>query len=77
MTDPWTGLEEGEHPEKWDDRLPILVLSEEPDRLNERLGLWLKEKLQKRRNQLDSCCLAQDSQTLSMIEAFLYLLVQK
>lgn len=50
ITDPWTGLEEGEHPDKWDERLPILVLPDEPDRLNERLGKWLKEHLQKRRN---------------------------
>ncbi|MCR9157071.1 MAG: DUF499 domain-containing protein [Rhodobacteraceae bacterium] len=50
LTDPWTGLDEGEHPDKWDDRLPILVLPEEPDRLNERLGQWLKDHLQKRRN---------------------------
>jgi hypothetical protein len=50
MTDPWTSLEEGEQPDKWDERLPILVLPEEPNRLNERLGQWLKEHLQKRRN---------------------------
>lgn len=50
LTDPWTSLDEGEHPDKWDDRLPILVLPEEPDRLNERLGQWLKDHLQKRRN---------------------------
>jgi hypothetical protein len=50
QTDPWTGLEESEHPDQWDDRLPILVLPEEPDRLNERLGRWVKDHMQKRRN---------------------------
>lgn len=50
VTDPWTGLDETEHPDCWDDRLPILILPEEPDRLNERLGRWLKDHLQKRRN---------------------------
>ncbi|WP_340116146.1 DUF499 domain-containing protein [Pelagibius sp. 7325] len=49
-SDPWSGLDENEQPERWDDRLPILVLPEEPDHLNERLGAWLKERLQKRRN---------------------------
>lgn len=50
LNDPWTGLEENEQPDRWDDRLPILVLPEEPDRINERLGKWLKDHLQKRRN---------------------------
>ncbi|WPZ34053.1 DUF499 domain-containing protein [Thalassobaculum sp. OXR-137] len=50
LNDPWTGLDESEQPERWDDRLPILVLPEEPDHLNERLGKWLKDHLQKRRN---------------------------
>lgn len=50
LNDPWTGLDESEQPERWDDRLPILVLPEEPDHLNQRLGKWLKDHLQKRRN---------------------------
>ena len=50
LSDPWTGLDESERPDRWDDRLPILVLPDEPDRINERLGKWLKEHLQKRRN---------------------------
>ena len=32
--DPWVMLHEAEHPEKWDDRLPILVLPAEPDKLD-------------------------------------------
>jgi hypothetical protein len=50
QTDPWTTLEEAERPERWDERLPILVLPEEPDNLDQRLGRWLKDHLQKRRN---------------------------
>lgn len=47
---PWAGIEETEQPDRWDDRLPILVLPEEPDKLHERLGRWLKDHLQRRRN---------------------------
>jgi len=50
QTDPWSSLDESERPEKWDDRLPILVLPEEPENLDARLGQWLKDHLQKRRN---------------------------
>lgn len=50
LTDPWTALDESEQPERWDDRLPVLVLPEEPDNLDQRLGRWIKDHLQKRRN---------------------------
>jgi len=51
MTDPWTALNEAERPDNWGhDRLPVLVLPEVPDRTHERLGRWIKEHLQKRRN---------------------------
>ena len=50
--DPWTSLDDAEQPEKWDDRLPILVLPEEPEKLDAMLGRWLKDQLQKRRNTL-------------------------
>nr|WP_311528734.1 DUF499 domain-containing protein [uncultured Ralstonia sp.] len=50
QTDPWSTLDEAEQPERWDDRLPILVLPEEPDTIDPRLGRWLKDHLQKRRN---------------------------
>ena len=50
LTDPWSAPDEGEQPERWDDRLPILVLPEEADNLDQRLGRWLKDHLQKRRN---------------------------
>ncbi|HJW53974.1 MAG TPA: DUF499 domain-containing protein [Burkholderiaceae bacterium] len=50
QTDPWSSLDEAEQPERWDERLPIVVLPEEPDNLDQRLGRWLKDHLQKRRN---------------------------
>lgn len=50
QTDPWSTLDEAEQPERWDDRLPILVLPEEPDNIDQRLGRWVKDHLQKRRN---------------------------
>lgn len=49
-TDPWSDLDEREHPDNWDERLPLLVLPEEPDCPNKRLGNWLKDHLQQRRN---------------------------
>ena len=48
--DPWDTVEENEKPSRWDQRLPIVVLPEEPERLNEDLGRWLKDYLQDRRN---------------------------
>ncbi|NJJ59488.1 MULTISPECIES: DUF499 domain-containing protein [unclassified Pseudomonas] len=50
QSDPWSSLDESEQPERWDNRLPILVLPEEPDNTDLRLGLWIKDHLQKRRN---------------------------
>jgi len=50
QTDPWTSLDEAELPERWDDRLPVLVLPEEPEKIDQTLGRWLKDHLQKRRN---------------------------
>lgn len=49
-SNPWAPLDDAEHPDRWDDRLPILVLPEEPDKLDATLGRWLKDRLQKRRN---------------------------
>jgi hypothetical protein len=49
-TNPWAGVEEADLPAQWDDRIPLLVLPEPPDKLEIRLGTWLKERLQARRN---------------------------
>jgi hypothetical protein len=50
LSDPWSSLEESEQPQNWDDRIPILVLPEEPEKINECLGRWVKDHMQKRRN---------------------------
>ena len=50
QSDPWTIVDESEHPDRWDERLPILILPEEPDNIDVRLGHWIKDHLQRRRN---------------------------
>lgn len=47
---PWVGVEENDLPAQWDDRIPILVVPEPPDNVSARLGAWLRERLQTRRN---------------------------
>jgi hypothetical protein len=49
-TSPWDEVEESERPDRWDDRIPVLVLPVEPQSLAELLGRWLKNNLQSRRN---------------------------
>lgn len=49
--DPWSSLEEMDRPEHWDERLlPIVVIPEELEKIDQTLGRWLKDHLQKRRN---------------------------
>lgn len=48
--DPWAGVEESDLPAQWDDRIPLLVVPEPPDKVEAQLGTWLKERLQARRN---------------------------
>lgn len=51
LTNPWEELDESERPERWiDNRIPLVVLPEYPDKAGLRLGKWLKDHLQKRRN---------------------------
>ncbi|MEI6432813.1 MAG: DUF499 domain-containing protein, partial [bacterium] len=51
LTDPWSEVPEDDRPERWGDgKIPFLILPEDPDRLDECLGRWLREKLQTRRN---------------------------
>lgn len=47
---PWTALEEAERPDKWDERLPYVVLPEAPANLDKVLGPWLKDHVPHRRN---------------------------
>ena len=48
--EPWVGVDETDQPAQWDDRIPLLILPEPPDKVPARLGPWLRDKLQKRRN---------------------------
>jgi hypothetical protein len=48
--DPWAGVEESDLPAQWDGRIPLLILPEPPEKIEAQLGVWLKEKLQTRRN---------------------------
>lgn len=50
QTDPWKNLEEKDMPDKWDERIPVVVIPENVQPLNENLGKWLKDHLQKHRN---------------------------
>ena len=50
LSDPWGELDPLDHPDQWDARLPILVVPEELDKLDVRLGTWLKEHVPKYRN---------------------------
>lgn len=47
---PWAGVDENDLPAQWNDRIPVLVVPEAPDKLDAILGSWLKEHLQSRRN---------------------------
>ena len=48
--DPWEQLDESEHPDRWDDRVPLLVMPAPPKNVNAELGLWLKSHLTSSRN---------------------------
>lgn len=52
QTDPWTELPENERPDRWDGRLPLIVLPEYPDNVEAVLGAWLKQHVPQRRNTL-------------------------
>lgn len=49
-TNPWPDPDDMDHPGNWTTRLPILVLPEQPEKLDSQLGEWLKNHLQTRRN---------------------------
>lgn len=49
-SDPWSEFEEKEHPKNWDNRLPMVVIPEYPEKLDAALGSWLKTHLQEGRN---------------------------
>lgn len=48
--DPWSELDEKEHPKNWDNRLTLVVVPYYPENLSKSLGTWLKSFLQDGRN---------------------------
>jgi hypothetical protein len=52
QSDPWTELPENERPDRWDGRLTLIALPENPDNVEPTLGAWLKRHLPQRRNTL-------------------------
>ena len=47
---PWESVADGDKPDNWDERLPLLVLPSSPDEPGSALGPWLRDHLQTRRN---------------------------
>ena len=47
---PWKSVADGDRPDAWDERLPLLVLPVSPDEPGPALGPWLRDHLQTRRN---------------------------
>jgi hypothetical protein len=49
-SNPWSEFEEKDQPKNWDGRLPMVVMPENPEKLEATLGTWLKTHLQEGRN---------------------------
>lgn len=50
QSNPWDGLDENDHPSRWDGRIPLVVIPEYSDRMQESLGRWLKDHVSVKRN---------------------------
>ena len=50
LSDPWASVQDNEKPDGWDERLPLLVVPSNPEPLDRKLGPWLRDHLQQRRN---------------------------
>jgi hypothetical protein len=48
--DPWTSMSPDDHPDKWGERIPVVVVPEWVNDESAALGRWLKENLSSRRN---------------------------
>ncbi|KGR75219.1 DUF499 domain-containing protein [Ureibacillus sinduriensis] len=48
--DPWSSLEDNLHPSKWDNRIPIVVIPESLEEIEETLGKWLIDHVPSKRN---------------------------
>ncbi len=53
QTDPWHKMDEKDHPDRWGDRIPLLILPQTPEKkkdLEAQLGTWLCKNVQTHRN---------------------------
>ncbi|WP_242272082.1 ATP-binding protein [Bacillus cereus group sp. BfR-BA-01310] len=50
QTDPWKEISETEHPSKWDNRIPLIVVPEHVNPLEGVLGRWLGKHISAKRN---------------------------
>jgi len=50
ISEPWEKIGESDQPTNWDERIPIIVLPQTPDKVEARLGQWLRDCLQSKRN---------------------------
>lgn len=50
LKEPWDKVDEADKPGNWDDRIPMLVLPECPEKIASQLGQWLRHNLQNNRN---------------------------
>ncbi|MEZ6099969.1 MAG: DUF499 domain-containing protein [Pirellulaceae bacterium] len=48
--EPWENVDDADKPQNWDDRIPLLVLPECPQKVEAQLGQWLRDNLQTNRN---------------------------
>ena len=49
-SDPWEKIDDTDWPQHWDERIPVIILPENPDKVEARLGQWLRDNLQSNRN---------------------------
>ncbi|MCF8075075.1 MAG: ATP-binding protein [Desulfotignum sp.] len=75
-SDPWTDVDEGDHPARWD-RPVLLVVPEQiqggATGMNATLGAWLARHVQKRRNTVRFLLPAPDTKSLFADDELLYL----
>ncbi|MED4225398.1 DUF499 domain-containing protein [Neobacillus cucumis] len=50
QTNPWNELSDTEQPGKWDNRIPLIVVPEHVDKMEEVLGRWLGKHVSAKRN---------------------------
>lgn len=52
FTSPWAEVSLEDCPDRWDSRIPVVVIPEFPENLAESTGIWLKQHVSKKRNSI-------------------------